>query len=99
MTMLTAIGYPPEPTVITVIENEMRTHIHINCIVGNPYSLIRLVISFCTANDLLCWLSNPIIVAKSSKYNKDLLSELSKYLVKNNVRIQAPDGDVWNLTA
>ncbi len=99
MTMLTAIGYPPEPTVVTVIENEMRTHIHINCIVGNPYSLIGLVISFCTANNLLCWLSNPIIVAKSSKYNKDLLTELSKYLVKNDVRIQPPDGDVWSLTA
>jgi len=98
MTMLTAIGYPPEPTVVTVIENEMRT-IHINCIVGNPYSLIRLVMSFCAANNLLCGLSNPIIVAKSSEYNKDLLTELSKYLVKNNVRIQPPDGDVWSLTA
>jgi len=99
MSTLTAVDYPQESTVVTVIENEMRTHIHINCIVGNPYSLIGLIMSFCAANNLLCGLSKPIIIAKSSEYKKDLLTELSKYLVKNNVRIQPPDGDIWNLTA
>lgn len=97
---LTAIGnYPTEPTVVTIIENEMKTHIHINCIVGNPYSLLTLVMSFCATNNLLYALTIPIVIAKSSEYPKDLLIEISKYLVKNNIRIQPPDGDVWGLTA
>jgi hypothetical protein len=102
MTATTAVGYSEEPTVVTLQKSNV-TNLHIHFVVGNRYKLAANVLSFCANNDLACnCFSQPMIIVKSKSYSPDLEKEVSKWLTKNNVRIQPPncnDGDVWGLTA
>jgi len=98
MSALTAIGYSPEPTVISLNDSDLR--VELKFIVGSRIKVCSLIMDFCEPYNLAFNLfSEPMSIAKSAHYPKDLAVELSKYLTANNVRIQPPDGDVWGLTA
>lgn len=96
---LTASSSPfQEPTDISLHDSDLN--VQLKFIVGNRARVCGLVLNFCATHNLAsCIFSEPMSIAKSANYPKDLAVELSKYLTANNVRIQPSDGDVWGLTA
>lgn len=97
MPTLTATGYSPEPTVVSIKDSNLK--VKLKFIAGNRLIVCRDIMEFCFLNNLeFNIFSEPMSIAKSANYTKDLVVELSKYLTADNIRIQPPDGDIWNLT-
>jgi hypothetical protein len=95
---LTTIGYSPEPTVISLVDSDLR--VELRFVVGSRSKICSLIMDFCEPYNLAFNVfSEPMSIAKSAHYPKDLAVELTKYLTANDIRIQPPDGDVYNLTA